>query len=325
MMLGTCRAANAIHVRFVDGGGDGDQPQNQNAGKISCTGELPASDWTLSSRYRSSRVIYVPVAGTYDEVRVDVDKARGVARLRARSDAVSLDVLVRLPDDRLLVVDELKAEESPRDPSWLVLSLPHANRGRWWTLTVDLYRAGLEADGRAWAASWSAAKRLAVEEIAAASPGRAGEVAAATGLPDDLARAVAGREALALFEDPGTRKAGWSHGACSTALWAVHECAWKHAGAPKGAAAARLMAELLAECDVDADEARRMVGNGLPRCASADADADVDESAWVAVDTDRARLFVRRLFVHRAILDRFDLPVPIPVVTFGYMPIELHP
>ena len=315
MMLGTCRAANAIHVRFVDGGGDGDQPQNQNAGKISCTGELPASDWTLSSRYRSSRVIYVPVAGTYDEVRVDVDKARGVARLRARSDAVSLDVLVRLPDDRLLVVDELKAEESPRDPSWLVLSLPHANRGRWWTLTVDLYRAGLEADGRAWAASWSAAKRLAVEEIAAASPGRAGEVAAATGLPDDLARAVVGREALSLFED--ARPAGWSHGACSTALWAVHECAWKarKAGAPKRAAAARLMAELLAECDVGAEEARRLVVNGLSLCADADDDAEAD--AWVAVDAALGR----RLFVHAAILDRFALTPPIPVMAFGHMPI----
>ena len=313
-----------VSVRFVDVDVDVDR-NGDGGGKIACTGELPASDWT--NAYRSSRVICVPFAGVHEEVHVDVDKARRVARLRARSGSVSLDILVRLPDDRFLVVDDLKAEESHpmmRRGSWIVLSLPHANRERWCSLTVDLYRAGLEADEGAWAATWAAIRRPAVEQLPAAD-GRAAEVAAATGLPDDLARAVAGREALALFEDPGTRKAGWSHGACSTALWAVHECAWKHAGAPKGAAAARLMAELLAECDVDADEARRMVGNGLPRCASADADADVDESAWVAVDTDRARLFVRRLFVHRAILDRFDLPVPIPVVTFGYMPIELHP
>ncbi len=303
-----------ISVRFVeDVGGD----QNQNAAKISCTGELPASDWVQT--HASSRVIYVPFTGVYDEVHVDVDKARGVARLRARSDAVSLDILVHLPDDKFMDVDGLKAEESHPfvRPGSIVLSLRHANRGRWWSLTVDLYRAGLDADEGAWAAAWSAVKRLAVEELPAAD-GRAREVAAATDLPDDLARIVVGRETLALFEDPRTRTAGWSHGACSSALWAVHECAWKHAGTPKGAAAARLMAELLAECDFDADEALKMVKNGMPRqCGRVN--ADVDESAWVVVAVDHDW----RLFVHKNILDRFSLPVPIHVMAYGYMPIVL--
>ena len=313
-----------IRVRFVY---DVDQTAiglrlGTATGKIWCTGELPSSDWEKPKRTdRLKRCMYVPYMGMYDEIHVDVDKARCTVRLWATSDAVSLDILVHLPDDRCAVVGELYAHECPaliRPGSWLVLSLP----SRWWSLTRQLSVAGLEADEGAWAATWAAIRRLAIEELPAAADCRVREVSAATGLPDDVARIVVGRETLALFEDPATRAAGWSRGACATALWAVQECAWKawtHAGAPNGEAgraAGRLMEQLLAECDIGADEALEMVKFGLSRCERVK--TSIDETVWAVVDNDECG---RRLFVHRSIMDRFALQAPIAVTTFEWMPL----
>ena len=315
-MSSTSFHTTTVGVRFVDDVRDArdarDAAAGTGRGKISCAGELPASDWKKG--YRSARFVYVPYAGLHEHVHVDVDKARRLARLWARSDEVSLDVIVHLPDDEFLDVDGLTVVEASNlmTGSWLVLSLQHRNRDRWCSMTLELYRAGLEADEGAWAAAWAAMKRLAIEELQPA--GREGEVAAATDLPPDLARTVVAHEARARFEDPETRPAGWSHGACTSALWAVHECAWKHAGTPKGAAATRLMDELLADRDVaDADGARKMVENGLPR--TADADRDVDE-AWALVGQESGR----RMFVHRNILERFALSLPMSVMFYGHMP-----
>ena len=352
-----------INLSFDD---EDDALKKSKQNKLFLYGELSESDWKNSTS-RALQIQVPLVCGmSVDEISVDVDAARGVARVRSiASTLVGMDVLVRLPSacrvaargGRILhAVDAMKTYESSpmrldddaTGGTMLNLSLPHANNGRWWELTLALYKAGLRADGVAWASTWAEMKSLAIEELPAVVDERVDALVGATGLPEDLSRSIADREVLASFEDHETRPTGWSHCVCRFALFAVQECAWKafHAkasesddgvleprssypsSAPKltdahALQAKRMMEELLREGDVTLGEVLEMIRNdGLCRGAVPGSSVlrSLDESEdWVMIQSDGMCV----CFIHRVIVDRFALMdrLPISVMLYGHMPI----
>jgi hypothetical protein len=159
----------------------------------------------------------------------------------------------------------------------LILSLSHINKKIWQEMQYWLYYAGRNADWMTWEATWLSMKKQAIEE--GSNP-------------------------------------KWSHGACITALFALHECAWNYDD-EDGEDAVNLMVRFLADCDITSNEAMNMIQTGLARQKSKFCDKDDVPSEWICVDEEN------NLYVHSSIMVRFDLPNHVQsIVQFDFMPIS---
>ena len=233
--------------------------------------------------HSSTFLLDIPVLKGIKTIHIEIDKTKHLLRASGESKTSSLDIVAELPKKEKLL--DIDGMTVMGCVGEVQLKLSHVNEKRWWDLQLSLYKAGLEADLEMWSSTWSSMKKLAIEEESSA-------------------------------ED-------WSHNACRTALFALHECAWKNNGTPKGDDAVDLMGRLLADCDITSDEVVRLVQNGLSR-GSMQSKIDVS-FPWVRVNDDDDDFFKyksTKLFVHSSITERFDMQCPVESInSFDFMPI----